>query len=372
MNEDTQLQTYKEKWQSVKLSDSARTRMADSLSSYASFHPVREAENNRSIEQVPVRTFLQRFKLTTMPIAILLAVFVTAGTSFAAQGALPGDFLYPVKTEVNENIRSVLAVSADAEAELQADLLEERLREAQTLHANGKLNGDTGVAISDKVSSQVTVTANAADKSEPSVGAKTKTKVKSDLKNFLATNGLDTAIAAKIKATLNATSLSEGAYDITLYQEDMTVRVTTLQTVIKKHQEKLNASVYAEVTAKLDTAATLVVAAKTQTEVDARASLDKAAMLVGEVEATLSTLGQAKVNGSGVITDIDFSIDPMKVDGRDDAADSGSQGNNNEKPKQTEPNNGADLDVYLNGGVDTEVIEVEGEAGLEAVSGLAL
>ena len=184
MNEDTQLQTYKEKWQSVKLSDSSRARIEDSLRSYTEFHPVREVEGSRSIKQVPYSTFLHRFKLTTMPIAIFLALFVTVGTSFAAQGALPGDFLYPVKTDVNENVRGAFALSADAEANLQADLLEERLEEAQALHASGKLRGDTAVDVSKRLNSQVKVATEAAAKSDASVAAKTNTRVKAGLENF--------------------------------------------------------------------------------------------------------------------------------------------------------------------------------------------
>ena len=75
MNEDTQLQQFKEKWQSVKLSDSTREKMESSLLSYAAFHPVRVDDVSRSIERVPQSTSLFRFKMTTMPIAILLAIF---------------------------------------------------------------------------------------------------------------------------------------------------------------------------------------------------------------------------------------------------------------------------------------------------------
>lgn len=371
MNEDRQLQTYKEKWQSVKLSDSSRARIEDNLRSYTAFHSVREADNSRSIEQVPRSTFLHRLKLTTMPIAIFLALFVTVGTSFAAQGALPGDFLYPVKTEVNENIRGAFAVTADAEADLQADLLEERLKEAQTLHASGKLRGDTAVAVSKRVNAQVKVATNAAAKSDASVAAKTNTRVKAGLENFLAIVGLDASIASEVNAILNASTLSTGTYAIDAYQEDMNVRVKSLKEVMVKYQAEVEANIYTDLNVKLDTAAALTSDAKVQAEVDARASLDKAATLVGEVEAKLSTLGQAAVNEKGIITDIDFSIDPMKIDIRGDADAPTSQGNDKDKPKQDHPRSGGDIDINLNGGVDTEVIEVDIEGGLEAVSGLA-
>lgn len=380
MNEDTQLQTYKEKWESVKLSDSSRARMADSLRSYAEFHPVRAAEGSRSIEQVPTSTFLQRFKLTTMPIAIFLAVCVTAGTSFAAQGAVPGDYLYPIKTEVNENVRSAFTFGADAEAELQADLLEERLEEAQTLHANGKLNGDTAVRVSSNLSSQAKAATDAAAKSEASIGAKTNTRVKAGLENFLAIVGLDTAIVSEINATFKASTLSTGTYAIEAYEADMKARITTLRDVLKKHQVDVEAKVHAELSAKLDAAALLVAEAEAQAEADARASLDKAATLVGEVEAKLSTLGQAQVDtNTGIITDIDFSIDPMKIDVGAGATGSAEASTTSQKPKPTKPkdtSNDVNIDIHLDGGVGVEEIDDTVDAALdsalEVTSGLGL
>ena len=303
-----------------------------------------------------------------MPIAILLAVFVSIGTSFAAQGALPGDMLYPVKTEVNENIRTAFTFGADAKANLQADLLEERLEEAQALHAQGRLTGDTAVAVSSDISSQVKATTDAAAKSEASVGAKTNTRVQVGLENFLAIVGLDTSVATELNATLSASSLSTGTYTISSYLDDMKTRVNTLRVVVEKYQAELEASLYAELSAKLDTAALLVAEAQVKAEADARASLDQAATLVGEVESKLSTLGQAQVDvNTGIITDIDFSVDPMKIDAGTGASGSVSGSADSQRPQQIEPSTGEDPNARLNGGVGTDV-----EGTLETTSGLGL
>ena len=305
---------------------------------------------------------------------------MTVGTSFAAQGALPGDFLYPVKTDVNENVRGAFALSADAEANLQADLLEERLEEAQALHASGKLRGDTAVDVSKRLNSQVKVATEAAAKSDASVAAKTNTRVKAGLENFLAIVGLDTTIASEVSATLNASTLSTGTYAIGAYQEDMNARVTSLRAVVAKHQAELKADVRAELSTKLDIAATLTADAKAQAEADARASLDKAATLIGEVEAKLSTLGQAQVDtNTGIITDIDFSIDPMKIDIGGGATGSSEASTTSQKPKPTKPKDTAtdvDVNIHLEGGVDVEDIDTTVDAALdsalEVTSGLGL
>ena len=113
MNKDTQTTEYIEKLKNLKLSSVSRERIKKNLESYAAFHSVRVAPEGRSIEQVPQRTtLLTLFNLSKKPMtALLIAVLVVigGGTSYAAQTAVPGDFLYPVKTEVNENIESAFA-----------------------------------------------------------------------------------------------------------------------------------------------------------------------------------------------------------------------------------------------------------------------
>lgn len=73
--------------------------------------------------------------------ALILFVFVAGsggGTSYAAQGALPGDLLYAVKIHVNEFVEIALATTPTAEAEVQAVLAERRVEEAQDLASQGK------------------------------------------------------------------------------------------------------------------------------------------------------------------------------------------------------------------------------------------
>lgn len=76
----------------------------------------------------------------TMTIAIIIALLLGGGTSFAAENALPGDVLYPIKIHVNENVQELAAVSDEAEAKVQAHLAERRLEEAEKLAAEGRLN----------------------------------------------------------------------------------------------------------------------------------------------------------------------------------------------------------------------------------------
>ncbi len=69
--------------------------------------------------------------------AFLLAVIIISYGStvtLAAEGSVPGDVLYPVKTRVSEPIvRMVTAISPEARATFETGLLEKRLKEAETL-----------------------------------------------------------------------------------------------------------------------------------------------------------------------------------------------------------------------------------------------
>jgi hypothetical protein len=85
---------------------------------------------------------------TRMTIAIIIALLLGGGTSFAAENALPGDVLYPIKIHVNENVEEIIAVSSEAEAKLQAKLAVRRLEEAEKLAVGEKLNAETSADLS--------------------------------------------------------------------------------------------------------------------------------------------------------------------------------------------------------------------------------
>ena len=135
-----------------------------------------------------------------------------------------------------------------------------------------------------------------------------------------------------------------------------------------KYRATLSTNVYTELDTKITTATTLTTAAETQAESDARATLDQAANVTGEVEAKLSTLGQVEIDPeTGIIVDIDFSIDPMQID-RDDKearpqivpSDQGS----------TNSGTGVTSETSLETNIQTEVIDIPVEVNTQASSGV--
>ncbi|MEO8637963.1 MAG: DUF5667 domain-containing protein [Candidatus Taylorbacteria bacterium] len=82
-------------------------------------------------------SFLGRMRVMT---GILIVALTLGGSvSYAAQDSVPGDSLYGVKTNVNENLRSLLTFSSKQEASLHLEFAEERIKETEKLLARGAI-----------------------------------------------------------------------------------------------------------------------------------------------------------------------------------------------------------------------------------------
>lgn len=78
-------------------------------------------------------------RLHPVALSLVLVLTVGTGTSYAAEGALPGDALYPVKIHVNESVQGALALSDEAKVVWHAARVERRLAEAEALASEGRL-----------------------------------------------------------------------------------------------------------------------------------------------------------------------------------------------------------------------------------------
>lgn len=79
-------------------------------------------------------------------LAILL---LCVSTTYAAQGALPGDLLYPIKIHINEQVEVALAGTPTKKVAVETSLAERRVGEAQTLAARGALDVSTTKELED-------------------------------------------------------------------------------------------------------------------------------------------------------------------------------------------------------------------------------
>ncbi|HEY1036959.1 MAG TPA: DUF5667 domain-containing protein [Candidatus Paceibacterota bacterium] len=87
-------------------------------------------------------------------VAMLFVLIATGGVSLAAEGALPGDTLYSLKVNVNESVKSFVAITPEAKAKFAVEATDRRLKEAAVLSQNGRLNIQTSEIIKRQLSRQ--------------------------------------------------------------------------------------------------------------------------------------------------------------------------------------------------------------------------
>lgn len=102
-----------------------------------------------SYAPTPSQYFFFSHQFRTAFAGLVLVVFVGAGTASAAQGALPGDVLYPIKVSITEKVEVALAPTPAAKAQIEVKLATRRVAEAQTLQALGRLDATTTREIED-------------------------------------------------------------------------------------------------------------------------------------------------------------------------------------------------------------------------------
>ena len=134
------------------LSKDERTQMRKKLQFLMRQHPAKAPLFTRILDTLkravsallPLGAPVTRFKFSYVASgALALVLMLGAGTSYAAQSALPGDALYGVKINVDEGLEGALATTPAAQASWNTERAARRLQEAETLAAEGKLNSST-------------------------------------------------------------------------------------------------------------------------------------------------------------------------------------------------------------------------------------
>lgn len=127
--------------------------------------------------------FWQSLRFTAAGFAAI--VLVATGVSYAAENALPGDVLYPIKVEVIERVRTWVALSQEAEAEWSIARTTRRLEELERLVAAGELNDMLGEEIVIRLEQNTEEASKAIvslKKDQMSVAADTSSRLESSLR----------------------------------------------------------------------------------------------------------------------------------------------------------------------------------------------
>ncbi|MFA5997517.1 MAG: hypothetical protein WC791_03455 [Candidatus Paceibacterota bacterium] len=118
----------------TRLSSAEKGDMRSVLLQYVKSHPVDQTVF--ASRAIPSPYIFSKFRnKKTISAFVIGSLLVGSSVSFAAEGSVPGDILYPVKVGVNENVRRVVAVTPEAKAALDVALVERRLVEIEKLAA---------------------------------------------------------------------------------------------------------------------------------------------------------------------------------------------------------------------------------------------
>lgn len=84
-------------------------------------------------------SILRSRALRYIAMLVVITLATSSGVSYAAESALPGDFLYPIKTKVTEKVRAAITTNPKARGRLETEFAVRRLDEATKLAETGRL-----------------------------------------------------------------------------------------------------------------------------------------------------------------------------------------------------------------------------------------
>lgn len=135
----------------VRLTHDEKSAMRETLVRFMATHPMRSGTRTASVAShgtcpavhsvvkpsggilSPYALFGRMRNFKTLSLISLGGLVLGGSVTFAAEGALPGDLLYPVKTEINERVRGTATFTAQAKAAWEVRLVERRLEEMEKL-----------------------------------------------------------------------------------------------------------------------------------------------------------------------------------------------------------------------------------------------
>src|SRR3989344_5828705 len=123
---------------------------------------------------------------TRMAIVVLmLVIFGAGGTSLAAQNSLPGDFFYPIRVNVNEEIRAIF-LSGSARSEYEVERAKKRVEEAKELVVQNRMSPEIQDKIATRLNSHIARVQRDIDDLTQKGELKTAFEISSDMEASLA------------------------------------------------------------------------------------------------------------------------------------------------------------------------------------------
>lgn len=134
----------------IKLSSSEKLNLFTNFESYVKNHPVLDAPKVNIWS-----SFFLHYKYSYAISALLLCIFVSASVTYAAESALPGDILYPIKIYITEPVKAATKVTQKAKAKYEEERVMIRLDEVQELVKKGKFEDTIRAQVEKEVEKSV-------------------------------------------------------------------------------------------------------------------------------------------------------------------------------------------------------------------------
>jgi len=145
------------KSQTVKLKKSEQADLRERIVSYMEYHPLpasmKTAEDSKSQKASATAILTDSFAYFDFPFQTLFkfgsvaAVFVLIFIPFMAERSMPGDTLYAVKVQFNEELRGNLTWGSYEKVEWETTLLNRRIAEARLLADEGLLTEEVEASV---------------------------------------------------------------------------------------------------------------------------------------------------------------------------------------------------------------------------------
>lgn len=146
---------FKKQSENIHMRVPEKAQLRERVVSYMEYHPMAKTAK---VASVPSEVIVSEpFKVITFnkiyfrSFAGAFAMLFIIGVPFVAERAVPGDVLYPVKVEFNEELRSTLALSPYAKVAWETQRLERRISEARLLASEGKLTQEAETKVAEAV-----------------------------------------------------------------------------------------------------------------------------------------------------------------------------------------------------------------------------
>ena len=210
-SENTIEQKIKKATGHVLFSVQEKALMRERLVSYMQHKPIRSHGKTKSIQSsIPLFTFFRAHHYSGALAVALLATVSTFGVSSAADDALPGDLLYPVKVNVNEEIKTVF-LGSDAEVLVwESERAELRLQEASQLASEGRLDPERQDAVAKLFAEHteaVSEKVHAMEESDPALVVEVSTDLEAAL-------GAHEVVLARLIIEQEGEGVEEGGRDL--------------------------------------------------------------------------------------------------------------------------------------------------------------